>query len=40
MNGKAAIVTFNMRDFRNTQRSLNLTVMTPLQLVSALADEN
>lgn len=36
MNANAAVVTLNLRDFRLAQRSLGLTVMTPLEFLARL----
>lgn len=38
MNAHAALVTLNLRDFRLAQRSLGLTVFTPLQFLARLDD--
>lgn len=37
MNANAAIVTFNVRDFRNARESLGLRVITPVELLVELA---
>ncbi len=39
MTAGAAAVASNPRDFRQAQRSLSLVVMTPAQMVAALANE-
>lgn len=39
MNAGAAVVTSNVRHFRNAQRSLGLEVLTPLELVMRLANQ-
>ncbi len=36
MNTNAAVITLNLRDFRLAQRSLGLTVMTPLEFLARL----
>jgi putative PIN family toxin of toxin-antitoxin system len=37
MNGRATIVTANVRDFRLAQRSLGVRVMTPVEMIQELA---
>lgn len=37
MNANAIVVTSNLKDFRSAEQSLNLTVMSPTQLVLELA---
>lgn len=39
MNAGAAVITSNVRHFRNAQHSLGLEVLTPLELVIRLANE-
>ena len=39
MNANAILVTANIRDFRNAQRTLGLQVMTPVQFLSLLAND-
>ena len=38
MNANAAVVTFNIRDFKRARESLGLQVMTPTELVIQLAN--
>lgn len=40
MTARAAVVTSNTRDFREAQKSLNLIVMTPVEMISALAGQS
>jgi predicted nucleic acid-binding protein len=37
MNANATVVTFNVRDFRNAQKTLGLRVNTPVELLAELA---
>ncbi|MEZ4732298.1 MAG: putative toxin-antitoxin system toxin component, PIN family [Caldilineaceae bacterium] len=39
MNANAILVTENIRDFRDAQRTLGLRVMTPVQFLAVLADK-
>ncbi len=38
MNGGAAVVTYNRRDFRLAESALGLRVMTPLELLARLSE--
>ena len=38
MNASTPLITSNLRDFRSAEHQLGLTVLTPLELVSILAD--
>lgn len=40
MNAAAPVVTFNVRDFRMARQSLGLVVLTPAEMVSALAGQS
>ena len=39
MNAGAFVITSNVRDFRQAQKTLELTVMTPTQLIAKLLSE-
>lgn len=39
MNANAIITTSNLRDFRQARESLNVQIMTPIELVTQLALE-